>query len=343
VALLGLLWLGCVSPLVGVDEISERPIAFVHWSGKSGEKRAELFTSAREAAGQGGGPAAGMPEDLRARAFLSPDGSLRVMESASRHPGRLMLYWPGRDEVERVEAAPVNARPLAWSQDGERLLFVSSHRGDREQLFEYHLEKKDLRVLTSGPAAHERGDYGPEGALVLHRTDRRAWGDARETIQLASRTGRLERELVRGVPVGVLRFSPAGDVIAFETLRSRPRRDGPTFFEAFVSGLALAEGETAQALVKGREPTFTPDGAWIVFASESTAGYRLRRMRPDGTVRVPIGPGGTEERMPAVSPDGQHIAFIQEASGRRRLAVRRFDGSAERVLVSEGWSESPVW
>jgi Tol biopolymer transport system component len=47
--------------------------------------------------------------------------------------------------------------------------------------------------------------------------------------------------------------------------------------------------------------------------------------------------------MPAVSPDGQHIAFIQEASGRRRLAVRRFDGSAERVLVSEGWSESPVW
>ena len=66
-------------------------------------------------------------------------------------------------------------------------------------------------------------------------------------------------------------------------------------------------------------------------------------MRPDGTSKVPIGPGGTEERMPTVSPDGEFIAFVQTSNGRRRLAVRRYDGKDERVLVSSGWSEFPVW
>ena len=93
----------------------------------------------------------------------------------------------------------------------------------------------------------------------------------------------------------------------------------------------------------GREPTLTPDGEWIVFASPSTAGYRLRRMRVNGTARVAIHPGTDEERMPTVSPDGEFIAFIQVEDGKRHLAVRRFDGKAERVLLKEGWSEFPVW
>ena len=80
-----------------------------------------------------------------------------------------------------------------------------------------------------------------------------------------------------------------------------------------------------------------------MFASSSTAGYRLRRMRLDGTARVAINPGTQEERMPTVSPDGEFIAFIRIESGKRRLTVRRFDGQAERELLSDGWSEFPVW
>jgi Tol biopolymer transport system component len=47
--------------------------------------------------------------------------------------------------------------------------------------------------------------------------------------------------------------------------------------------------------------------------------------------------------MPSVSPDGDFIAFVQTANGRRRLVVRRFDGKDERVLISSGWVEFPVW
>jgi Tol biopolymer transport system component len=47
--------------------------------------------------------------------------------------------------------------------------------------------------------------------------------------------------------------------------------------------------------------------------------------------------------MPSVSPDGDFIVFVQIANGRRRLVVRRFDGKDERVLLSSGWCEFPVW
>ena len=142
---------------------------------------------------------------------------------------------------------------------------------------------------------------------------------------------------------GSLHFLAGQDRIVYEKVDVRPRSDGPAFYQSMVATLGLEPGATEQVLVRGREPTATPDGQWIVFASESSAGYRLRRMRVDGTSRVAIRPGASEERMPSVSPDGEFVAFVQLVNGRRRLAVRRFDGTQERMLLKEGWSEFPVW
>jgi len=142
---------------------------------------------------------------------------------------------------------------------------------------------------------------------------------------------------------GTLRISPQGDRIVYEQVLVRPREDSPTVYESMIAVRSLESGSREELIGKGREPTWTPDGEWIVFASESASGYRLRRMRPDGTTRVPIGPGTSDERMPSVSPDGAYVAFIDAGNGRRRLAVRSFDGKRERVLVTKGWSELPVW
>jgi hypothetical protein len=255
-----------------------------------------------------------------------------------------MLIWPRTGELERIEAAPPDAIPLAWSADRTRLLFASVHRGGKEQLYEYHVHRKDLSPVTMGPAEHPRGDYGPDGRLVIQRIRRLAsTGASRQTLHLAEATGRLGRSIARGVPPGMIRFSPRGDRVVYEQVRPRPRRDGPTAYESMIATRAIAAGSEEKLLIKGRDPTWTPDGQWIVFASETASGYRLRRMRPDGTSRVPIGPGGTEERMPSVSPGGDFIAFIQQGGSRRRLVVRRFDGKDERLLLSKGWSEFPVW
>ena len=335
----------CVAARMRLEELPEQPIAFVHWADKAGQKRGEIFESAAETPPLP--PDEVDPEGLQEhqiRAHLRGDETLVLRSKLAKYPGRLMLLWPRTGEIERIDAAPLDSLPLAWSPDRERLLIASAHRGGKEQLYEYHLRQKVLSPVTAGPLEHSRGDYDGQGRIVVHQSERVSdRGASRTTVHRLRAGSRVGPALAQGVPPGPLRVLPEGDRIVYEQIRPRPRRNGPTVFESLVAIRALSPGAEEDRLIKGREPTLTPDGQWIVFASKSTAGYRLRRMRLDGTSRVAIGPGGAEERMPSVSPDGEFIAFVQLSGSRRRLVVRRYDGKDERVLLPSGWSEFPVW
>lgn len=344
-AALGSSTLSCVSTRLQPEQLPEQPIAFLHWSEKAASKRAEIFEKAAELPppppGQEQTPERTLREiQAHLRAEVSPALQLRL----AKYPGRLMLYWPRTGEVEPVEAAPLDALPLAWSRDHERLLFASARRGGEVQLYEYHMERRDLSPITTGPAEHPRGGYVGDGRLVIHRSEQRSrYSVPHQSLVLTGLAGRIDRVIAEDVIPGSLHFLAGQNRIVYEKVDVRPRSDGPAFYQSMVATLGLEPGGTEQVLVRGREPTATPDGQWIVFASESSAGYRLRRMRVDGTSRVPIRPGASEERMPSVSPDGEFVAFVQLVNGRRRLAVRRFDGTQERMLLKEGWSEFPVW
>jgi hypothetical protein len=336
---------GCASSKIAIEVLPEAPIALMHWSDKASQKRSDAFDKVAELPPLP--PNKDDPEgqqELEIRAHLRAEEAVQLGPQLAKHPGRLMLYWPKTGKLERVEAAPPNARPLAWSRDHRRLLFASAHRGEREQLYEYHLDRRDLRTLTVGPDEHPRGDYGGDDQLValeVHRPTPRGASETRVHLREAGATE--GPEIARNVPPGTLRLTAKADRIVYEQVVPRRRTDGPTQLDSFVATRETAPDATEQLLLAGREPTLTPDGEWIVFASSSTAGYRLRRMRLDGTSRVAIRPGTEEERMPTVSPDGEFIAFILVENGKRHLAVRRFDGKAERVLLKDGWSEFPVW
>ena len=342
--------LGCGTRLrLAPEELPERPIAFLHWDDRAGQKRSELFAKIAEAPP--------LPEDkndperleeLRMRAYLRADVILQIQGELAKHPGHLSLIWPRTGEVERIEAAPTDSIPLSWSADGKRLLIASSHRGGREQLYEYHLDRKDLRPVTHGPNEHTRGAYDGQGRIYAQQIARTGGkGASQQTIHRVNIAGEMGERVGEDVPPGTVRVDAAGEHLVYEQVVRRPRSNGPTVFESYVAiqplvGKGEAPGEE-RLLLKGREPSLTPDGQWIVFASKSTAGYRLRRMRLDGTSRVPVGPGGTEERMPTVSPDGNFVAFVQFQYGRRRLVVRRFNGKDERIILPSGWTEFPVW
>lgn len=336
---------GCGSTRVAIEELPESPIAFLYWQDKASQKRSDAFAKLPEMQ-----PLPRSEEDpegqqeAEIRAHLRAEEAVQLRAQLAKHPGRLTLYWPRTGRLERIEAAPPDARPLAWSPDRRRLLFASAHRGEKEQLYEYHLDRRDLRPVSFGPDEHPRGDYAGGDRLVmleLHRPSAR--GASESTVHLKSPGEAESRAIARDVPPGTLRSTPGGDLIVYEQVVVRPRSEGPSKYESYVATRAVAPDSVERLLLAGREPTLTPDGDWIVFASQSTAGYRLRRMRLDGTSRVAIDPGTDEERMPTVSPDGTYIAFIRVENGKRHLAVRRFDGKAERVLLKEGWSEFPVW
>lgn len=338
----------CATARVRIEALPEEPIAFLYWVDKASQKRNDVFAKLKELppiprdkydpAGQ---------EEQEIRAHLRAEESVQLAPQLAKHPGHLTLYWPKTGKLERIEAAPPGARPLAWSHDRRRLLFVSAHRGRREQLYEYNFDRKDLRPLTFGPDEHPRGDYDASDRLAVLSLHSPAPVGKSESVVRLRESGQGEGAVIaRDVPPGTLLLTPDGDRIVYEQVVVRPRSQGPSQYDSFIATRATTPktpGGEEKMLLAGREPALTPDGEWIVFASPSTAGYRLRRMRLDGTARVAIQPGVDEERMPTVSPDGAYVAFIQVEAGKRHLAVRRFDGKAERVLLKDGWSEFPVW
>jgi Tol biopolymer transport system component len=342
------LWLaalGCVLPILNPMVLPEEPIAFMHWTGSSAKKRFTAFGNAAELPPLP--PSRSDPdrrEENEIRAHLRAEKSLSNHERLAARPGRLMLFWPRSGELTKVAEAPLGAHPLAWSSDHKRLLFSSAHRGNRDQLYEYHLDTKVLRRITGGSSEHPRGTYGADDQIVVLRLERDSTlGASEQTVHVVGAGGQLGPAIARAIPPGTIRISPTGDRLFYEQVISRRRSGGRSARESMIAMQEPGVDGGEQLLLKGREPTLTPDGEWIVFASASSAGYRLRRMRSDGTARVAISPGGSEERMPSVSPDGQFVAFVQLVNGYRKLAVRRFDGSREKVLLTDGWAEFPVW
>lgn len=319
-------WLcGCAAPGLDRNQLPERPIAIVHRTLDEGERRAELLRS-REAGQQG-------------TVRLEDVGQLLGLGADDRDPraallGHLALVHAPSGRVERVPAALPGERPLCWSHDYDRLLLVSFQRAPRPQLYEYSRSLQEIRAVTHGPAAHPFGCYGPGGRLVVARV--RAEG-----ARLVSRIVVLSppdapRVLTPGPADSKPAWSPRGDLIAYETLAAG---GSPSIATIEVGG------GTPRLLTSGRDPSFTPDGAWIVFSARSRGRWALWRMRPDGSGRVRLGASALEEHDPAVSPDGRYVLFVggEPETLDQQIFVRRFDGEGQRPLLDRDEGMSPTW
>ena len=256
----------------------------------------------------------------------------------SRFPGHLCLVDPRTAEVTAIPEAPPGALPMAWSNDHDRLLFLSNHR-DGVQVYEYSRSKDEIRTITYGEHPHLSADYGLGEQIVLLqvvRDKRRRF----ERVFVTDHQGRSPRVVFEDRSAETVRLSPDGKSLLYV------RRSVPGFGRSArpseLVAVDLATGDE-RTLGRGREPSFSPIGDWIVYSAPSRNGWRLRRMRPDGSARSPVASGIRDEKMPSVSPDGQFVVYVGEATGLERLFVRRMDGSGDRNLLDAGAVFAPVW
>ena len=94
-----------------------------------------------------------------------------------------------------------------------------------------------------------------------------------------------------------------------------------------------------------REPTCSPDGRTVVFASDASGSYQLYRTAINGTVPVQITSTNGMNFAPAYSPDGSQIAFVSTRNnGVPSIWVMNADGSSPRQVTTDlGRDTTPSW
>lgn len=86
----------------------------------------------------------------------------------------------------------------------------------------------------------------------------------------------------------------------------------------------------------GWDPTWSPDGSFILFASDMQGGVQLYRVKPDGSELLKI------SDLPAIrgrsdwSPDGQFIVTYSGEPWKRDVYIMNSDGSNVRMLTPTG-------
>lgn len=343
--LLAVASLACQSAGIPEDEIPGDPIAFNYRTPEEARRRADAWEDGQkdrqEAARKRAGADAQLPTsgEMRSNTDQLGDFFAKVLgrsdEAESVAPGRLALLDPRTGAVVVLEGARRGSVPLGWSPDRKRLLFAQP--GDRDfQVYEYDRELGTVRPVTHAPPAHTHACYASEGRIVVGAADPRS-STPRTRIEVSRPGG--------GGPFTPLtewgtEHSPACSPDGRSVVWVRDNADGRSELRMRV----LGEGTETVSLAPGRQPRFSPDGAWIVYSAPVHKEWRIWRMRPDGTGRAPIGTGQRNENRPTLSPDGRFVAYVaSEAPPRRHLYLRRFDGSGDRILFADGDGENPVW
>ncbi len=253
---------------------------------------------------------------------------------------RLALYTAPTAEVVDAEFAAKSDRPLAWSLDHQRLLFLSE-RGGETQLVEWNRQSDALLQITSGDLPVLDGCYGPKGELAfslgthLEDTPQGVTGGIRIFARLP---GGGEPQPITPGPLDVApTWSPTQPLLVYQQRAS----DG---LEDIVSVNPYEPGPPHR-LARGRSPVFSVDGAWVLYSSRSSKGWKIFRMRPDGSGRQPLVGSGMQEVEPAVSPDGRFFAFVgyypgkesdtelyvMPINGGNRVRKLKFDDKPNRI------------
>jgi hypothetical protein len=345
VAAIAALCAACQGSRIPAADVPDAPIAFSYRTQEEARQRADDWKDAREketerlrgqvldpdTVGTEGG-------EIRARANQVRDFFGRMMgrgdEGVDQHPGRLALLEPRTGAIHLVEGARRGSVPLAWSNDRTRLLFAQP--GDRDyQILELERASGTVRPITHGPLAHTQACYASEGRIVVVTVEAQG-ARSRLEVSRPGGGGPFEPLTEWGVEHSPT-CAPDGNALAWE-------RDDATTGRGDLLLLAPIAPGTPRLLSPGRGPRYSPDGAWIVFSAPLQGGYRIWRMRADGSGRAPIGRGQRNESRPSVSPDGRFVVYVAaEAPPRQNLYLRRFDGSGDRILFADGDGEHPVW
>lgn len=242
--------------------------------------------------------------------------------------------WNGRADIYSMDASGKNifdiTRDLTgalrtdvqpvWSPNGEFLAFERQYAKGADVMV-VRADGSQLHALLPGNGI-------PNGVWNCHPS----WSSGNVVFFTSNRDGNFDLYAVSAVGKGVVQLtqtaapvqnlgpavSPDGRYVAFYRTGELP------WGTAQLYKLDVLTGKVMRLAVDFRnygdfDPTWSPDGTRIAFASDRMGQNDIWMVNADGTGLVRVTDDPASEVHPAFSPDGRQIAFVGDKTGATEL------------------------
>jgi dipeptidyl aminopeptidase/acylaminoacyl peptidase len=249
----------------------------------------------------------------------------------------------GSEQGVVFDGEPMRIAEIAWSPDGTRIAYQNPI-ADERGIFVANPDGSDAVRMTEG-ANDAWPSWSPDGTRIVFSSTR--YDPSIEPCEPAGADATCPTDLytidVDGSNITRLtsdpaaeyraRWSPMGDLIAFERNTEPPPLMRPAIFTMNADGTDVRQVSTGDG---GSDfwPSWSPDGSTIVFAAIRKEDWGIWAADADGSNERMIlgGTGAGYVDNPVSSPDGTLIAFvgnlaINDYSPDDALYVMRSDGS----------------
>lgn len=276
--------------LTGIRGAFSTRIAFISVTGKPPEQRYQLIVA--DADGENQQVIASSSEPLMSPTW-SPDGQSLAYVSFESKASAIYVQTLRTGERRRVSArAGINGAP-AWSPDGSMLALTLSRKDGDVDVYTLDLARQVLTRMTFDPGIDTEPVWSADGRTLYFMSDR-AGGPQVYRIELDD-PRRATRVTFEGGYNARPRLSPDGKRLAVVHLDRGNYR---------IAVVDLASGGV-QVLTQGRQdesPSFAPNGATLIYATQDRGRGVLATVSVDGRVQQRLAASSGDVREPAWSP-----------------------------------------
>ncbi len=221
----------------------------------------------------------------------SPDGTkVAYVSFEAKKPVVYVQDLISRQRTVIANYRGSNSAP-SWSPDGSKLA-VALSRDSYTQVYVVNADGTGLRKLTHTTGIETEPQFSADGQAIYFTSDR---SGGPQIYRMSVNGGEVQRVTFSGSYNISPRVSPDGKMLAYIS-----RRDGR--FQLFALDLANGQELRLSDTAKDESPSFSPNGKYIMYATESGQRGSLAVVSVDGRVKHRLTTQAGDIREPTWGP-----------------------------------------